>query len=79
MKNKYTKHIIAVKVIAGRQLLELVHIAYLKVKSFGELVAQPDKKAVLVKKIVGNLSARIDMDLVVKDKEQCIRFNEITV
>jgi hypothetical protein len=79
MKNKYTKHIIAVKVIAGRQLLKLVHIAHLKVKSFGELVSQTHKKAVLVKKIIGDLPACIDMDLIVEGKEKRVRFDKIPV
>ena len=65
--------------IAGRKLLELVHVTYLHIQAFGKLVAKTDEEAVLIKYIVSNLLACIDMHFIVECKEQRIRLDEIPV
>lgn len=65
---------VAVEMIAGRQLLKLIHIAHLKVEPFCKLIAHSNKEPVLVKKVVGDLLSCIDMNFIVECEKYCVRF-----
>ena len=79
MKHKNSQHIVTVKMVSGRQLLKLVHVANLHIKPFCKLVTKSHKKAVLIKHIISDLLAGIDMDFVIEGKEKRFRFYKISV
>ena len=58
----------ASELIACRELLKEVHITKLQVIMRSQLVIQARKKTVLVKIVIHDLLAKVDMKLIIQDK-----------
>jgi hypothetical protein len=70
MEEEKPQHVVVGKLVSGRQLLEQVHIPQLGVERFGKLVAQTHKKPVLVKIVIGDVLARVDVYFIVEGEEK---------
>ena len=57
--------------VAGSQLLKYIHITKLEIIVLVDMISEADKKAVLIKIIIDDLFAKVDMYFIVYHKREC--------